>query len=92
MVTVNDLATEVEQSLAAQERTGDTLRLVRQFIMNLQHASDPFGMFRDDLSSTSDPGWDALIGGVVEGFALHRGIKPHPGSFKNSITCQPDGS
>ncbi len=82
MRTVADLAQEVSRSLAAQERTGDTLRLVRQFIMNLECASDPLGMFRDEPSSTGDPRWDALIAGVVEDFALHRGIEPPPWVFQ----------
>jgi len=82
MWTVDDLAKEVGQSLAAQERTGNTLRLVRQFIMNLERASDPLGMLRDEPSSTGDPRWDALIAGVVEDFALHRGIEPPPWVFQ----------
>jgi hypothetical protein len=76
MWTVADLAQEVRRSLANQEPTGDTLRLVRQFIMDLQRSDDPMTMFRDEPSSTGERKWDALIAGTIEDFALHRGIEP----------------
>jgi hypothetical protein len=73
---VAGLAEAIKRSLAAQEPTGGTLRLVRQFIMELDHCGDPADMFRDEPPSTGDQRWDALIAGVVEDFALHQGMEP----------------
>jgi hypothetical protein len=74
--TVADLAEEVGQSLTSREPTGQTLRLVRQFIADLGRSDDPMSMFLDEPPSTGKREWDALIAGVVEDFALHHDIEP----------------
>ena len=73
-VDVVDLAHAVRRSLADGEPVGDTLRLVRQFVMDLEATEDQSTLLAEDPPSTGDARWDALIAGVVEDFALHHGL------------------
>jgi hypothetical protein len=73
-VDVVDLAHAVRRSLADGEPVGDALRLVRQFIMDLEAAEDGATLFAQNPPSSGDARWDALIAGVVEDFALHHGL------------------
>ncbi len=69
------LSREVERSIAAGEGRGSTLRLIRQFVMDLARSDNPAEALRQTPRSTGDRRWDALIAGVVEDFALHHGIE-----------------
>ncbi|MHB8247229.1 MAG: hypothetical protein ACYDGN_18180 [Acidimicrobiales bacterium] len=88
-MTVGKLASEVRQSLAAGEGRGSTLRLVRQFLMDLGRAEDPAELLHDDPESTGDQRWDALIAGVAEDFALHHGIEAPEWVFEPSRFSTP---
>ncbi|MDA8184937.1 MAG: hypothetical protein ACYCUF_02945 [Acidimicrobiales bacterium] len=74
-MTVGELTAEVRQSLATGEGRGSTLRLIRQFLMDLQRAEDPAELLHENPETTGDRRWDALIAGVVEDFTLHRCIE-----------------
>lgn len=75
MMTAAEIGAEVGRSTAAGEGRGSTLRLVRQFLMDLERAENPAELLRDAPELTGDQRWDALIAGVVEDFALHHGIE-----------------
>lgn len=74
MMSVVTLAELVRESLAAGEGSGSTLRLVRQFIMDLDRAQDPSVLVAGTPPPTSEQRWDAMIAGVVEDFVLHHGM------------------
>lgn len=73
MMDVGFLAECVAKSLAVGEKRGSTLRLVRQFIMDLNNAEEPSILMSVTPPSTGDRRWDALIAGVVEDFCIHHG-------------------
>lgn len=89
MITCQDLAGELEASLAAGEGRGSTLRLVRQFVMDLDRADDPAELVCDAPRSTGDRRWDALIAGVVEDFSLHHGIQAPQWVFEPARFVEP---
>lgn len=89
MSSAQDLATQVRQSVAAGEGRGLTLRLVRQFLMDLERAADPAELLRDSPRLTGDQRWDALIAGVVEDFALHHGIETPGWANETDRFCEP---
>ncbi len=72
----SSLGTSLARGIEAGERTGDLLRLVRQFIMDTDRC-DPGGVRKNIATpppSTDDRGWDALIAGVVEDIAYRHGV------------------
>jgi hypothetical protein len=72
----SSLGTSLARSLEAGERTGDLLRLVRQFIMDTDRR-DQKGVTENIATTprlTGDRGWDALIAGVVEDIAYRHGV------------------
>ena len=74
VLTAARLAEMVCDDLESGTGSGATLRLVRQFIMDLEHTSSAVELFDEEPPSTGDPRWDALIAGVVEDFALHHNL------------------
>jgi hypothetical protein len=71
-----DLADELRSSLRAADWTdGDRLRLVRQFVMDLEAwpPADVDALLFDEPMSVGDSRYDALIAGVVEDWAFHHG-------------------
>lgn len=78
------LSRAVRESVSAGEATGSTLRLVRQFIMDIERSDDPASLFSTPPPATGDPHWDAMIAGVVEDFALRHGISAPNWTFEPS--------
>ena len=68
------LAHAIHRDISDDKSVGATLRLVRQFIMDLDAADDPAALFAEEPPLTGDVRWDAFIAGVVEDFALHHGL------------------
>lgn len=88
-MTAMELAVSVRRSLTAGEGRGSTLRLVRQFLMDLDGAENPAELLIGAPESTGDRGWDALLAGVVEDFALHHGIEVPRWVFEPSRFSDP---
>lgn len=75
-VDAKTLGTLVHQNLRADGSTGSGLRLVRQFIMDIERldrATLAAQLFEAPLL-TGDRGWDALSAGVVEDVAFRHSI------------------
>ncbi|MGC8465685.1 MAG: hypothetical protein ACP5O0_07120 [Acidimicrobiales bacterium] len=83
-MNVGVLAKAIQDDIFHGRSQGSTLRLVRQFVMDLDRADDPAALFAEKPPHTGDPRWDALIAGVVEDYAFHHGL-PSP-----SWTFAPD--
>ena len=67
------LAELVAGDLRLSATKGETLRLVRQFVMDAERG-DAAALIADEPPSTGDPRWDALIAGVVEDVAFRLGL------------------
>jgi hypothetical protein len=74
VLTAVALATEIAATWPTTQSDGDRLRLVRQYVMDLERATDPGALMVDPPGSTGDQRWDALIAGVVEDFAVRNAI------------------
>lgn len=72
MMSAAFLADEIAADLRIEATKGDTLRLVRQFVMDAERG-DVAELIHHAPSSTGDPRWDALIAGVVEDVAFRAG-------------------
>lgn len=83
-MNVNDLAEGLKNDMAHGESLGQSLRLVRQFVMDLERSDNPEGLFAETPASTSDVRWDALIAGVVEDFAFEHGLAVPAWTLKSS--------
>lgn len=79
---VTVLAELIAKDLAARAPKGDTLRLVRQFVMDTD-CEDIDTMISGPPPTTGDPRWDALIAGVTEDIAFHS-RRPVPSWVKSS--------
>lgn len=70
------LGTLLHESLRARGTTGERLRIVRQFIMDVDRLG--YGELVEQVAEapnlTGDRGWDALVAGVVEDVAYRHGI------------------
>lgn len=66
----------VQKSLQQHGSTGERLRLVRQFIMDVDRldSAELQAQMSDPACLTGDRGWDALIAGVVEDVAFRHCI------------------
>jgi hypothetical protein len=71
------LAEAIQDDIANKRSQGTTLRLVRQFVMDLDHSDNPAALFVNEPPLTGDPRWDAMIAGVVEDYAFHHDL-PKP--------------
>lgn len=67
MQTINDLAGEI-----AGAPEDERLRIVRQFLMDVDSASDLADAINREPRTTGDKRWDALLAGVVEDLAFTR--------------------
>ena len=83
-VNVNNLADGLKSDLTHGESQGQSLRLVRQFVMDLERSDNPEELFAETPESTSDLRWDALIAGVVEDFAFEHGLVVPAWTLKSS--------
>lgn len=70
---VRDLAERIRSDLDNDAGLSDTLRLVRQFIMNFDNGADFETLATTAPPSTGDPRWDAMIAGVTEDIAFRLG-------------------
>ncbi|HET8930685.1 MAG TPA: hypothetical protein VFN21_08515 [Acidimicrobiales bacterium] len=59
----------MRDGLSDNASVGSLLRLVRQFIMNVEAGGDLEALTASDPGSTGDDRWDALVAGVVEDLA-----------------------
>lgn len=75
VMDVRDLADAIRADLTSGTYLSDTLRLVRQFIMNFDRGADFEALTSTAPPSTGDPRWDALIAGVTEDIAFRLGYK-----------------
>ena len=75
MTTAVALAHEISKDVGTEMRFVDTMRLVRQFIMDLERSSNPAKDVSEEPPLTGDPRWDAMIGGVVEDYCLHHDLE-----------------
>ena len=66
---VRDLVSALRDGLDSSESVGASLRLVRQFIMDVDAGGDFESLTATDPGSTGDVRWDALVAGVVEDLA-----------------------
>jgi hypothetical protein len=67
MQTIDDVAGEI-----AHAPEGERLRIVRQFIMDADSATDLAGAINREPRTTGDQRWDALLAGVAEDLAFAR--------------------
>lgn len=74
-MNVSELGTYVGQSARLGLGTGDRLRLIRQFIADVESAANPQMLLDDRPPTSGDRRWDALIAGVVEDTAFRIGLR-----------------
>jgi len=70
---VRDLVETLRDGLANEASVGTLLRLIRQFIMDVDAGGDFESLTATDPVSTGDERWDALVAGVVEDLAYRHG-------------------
>lgn len=73
-MNVSELGTRLEQSIQLGFGTGDQLRLIRQFIADVESATNPQSLLDDQPPTSGDRRWDALVAGVVEDTAFRIGL------------------
>lgn len=71
-MSISSLASHIAASLADGDGDGVRLRLVRQFLMDLDRFPDPGCLIDIEPEPTGDRRWDALLAGVAEDIALRR--------------------
>lgn len=71
---VIELAGHLRSSLTSALGTGDGLRLIRQFISDVERSPTPGDLLGLRPPSCGDRRWDALVAGVVEDLAFRLGI------------------
>lgn len=70
-----ELVEMIRSDLETDTDTSTTLRLVRQFIMDMRDPDHFETVVDDEPPSTGDERWDAMIAGVVEYLAFDHGRK-----------------
>ena len=75
VMDATDLGRHLSASIEQGETVGDRLRLVRQFIMDCDHADDVGVHIVDAPALTGDRRWDALVAGVAEDIAYRHGVR-----------------
>ncbi|NNN20640.1 MAG: hypothetical protein HKL80_01380 [Acidimicrobiales bacterium] len=74
MMDVRVLAEKIAVAITSGEGTSSLLRLIRQFIMDLNQSDSPIMLFSEEPLSTGDARWDGMLAGVVEDFCFHHNI------------------
>jgi hypothetical protein len=79
-VNAHTLGILIAESLATDASTGDRLRLVRQFIMDVDRLepTEVSAQVAQAPQFSGDRGWDALIAGVVEDVVFRHGVPVPP--------------
>ena len=74
-MNVSDLGRYLLDSNQRGFGTGDRLRLIRQFITDIESAANPQSLLDDRPPTSGDRRWDALVAGVVEDTAFRLGLR-----------------
>ncbi len=74
MMNVGDLADCLRQDLELGVSKHNMLKLVRQFVMDVDRADDPAVMLVPEPQPTGDERWDAFVTGVAEDAAVRHGV------------------